>query len=33
MDYDFAKIEKKWQEWWAANGTYRTVEDPSRPKF
>ena len=33
MDYDFAKIEKTWQEWWAANGTYRTREDPSKPKY
>ena len=33
MDYDFARIEKKWQERWAEEKTYRTVEDPSKPKF
>ena len=33
MDYDFAIIEKKWQERWAEEKTYRTVEDPSKPKF
>lgn len=33
MDYDFRKIEKKWQAYWAENGTFKTKEDPSRPKF
>jgi len=33
MDYDFRKIEKKWQERWAEDKTYKTVEDPSKPKF
>lgn len=33
MDYDFRKIEKKWQAHWAQNGTFKTKEDPSRPKF
>lgn len=33
MDYDFRKIEKKWQAYWAGNGTFKTKEDPSRPKF
>ena len=33
MDYDFRSIEKKWQKRWAENKTYRTVEDPSKPKF
>ena len=33
MDYDFRKIEKKWQQRWAEEKTYKTVEDPSRPKF
>ena len=33
MDYDFRKIEKKWQERWAKEKTYKTVEDTSRPKF
>ena len=33
MDYDFRKIEKKWQTYWAQNGTFKTKEDPSKPKF
>jgi leucyl-tRNA synthetase len=31
--YDPQVIEPKWQAWWAAEGTYRTPEDPARPKF
>ena len=33
MDYDFRKIEKKWQTYWAQNGTFKTKENPSKPKF
>ena len=33
MDYDFRSIEKKWQKRWAEDKTYKTVEDPSKPKF
>ena len=33
MDYDFKSIESKWQAWWAANGTFKVVEDPAKPKF
>ena len=33
MDYDFRKIEQKWQSRWAAEKTYKTVEDASKPKF
>lgn len=33
MDYNFREIEKRWQEYWAENHTYRTVEDPSKPKY
>ena len=33
MDYDFKAIEKKWQAYWAENGTFKTKEDPSKPKF
>ncbi len=33
MEYDFKKIEKKWQEKWAAEGTYKVVEDTSKPKY
>ena len=31
MDYDFRKIEKKWQTYWAERGTFKTKEDPSKP--
>ena len=33
MDYDFRSIEKKWQQRWAEQKTYKTEEDPSKPKF
>ena len=33
MEYDFKSIEKKWQEYWAANKTFKAIEDESRPKF
>ena len=33
MDYDFRKIEEKWQKYWAAEKIYKVKEDPSRPKF
>ena len=33
MEYDFRKIEGKWQGYWAEKGTFKTVEDPSKPKF
>ena len=33
MDYDFKKIERKWQEKWRSEGTYKVSEDSSRPKF
>ncbi|MBR0082773.1 MAG: leucine--tRNA ligase, partial [Bacteroidales bacterium] len=33
MEYDFKSIESKWQAWWAANKTFKAVEDPSRPKY
>ena len=33
MDYSFAEIEKKWQEWWAKNKTYRAEEDSKKPKY
>ena len=33
MDYDFKSIESKWQARWAANKTFRVVEDPAKPKF
>ena len=33
MEYDFRAIEKKWQEKWAKEGTYKVTEDASRPKY
>ncbi len=34
MDYDFNKIEKKWQDYWAKNETFKTdVWDFSKPKY
>ena len=31
--YNHAKIEKKWQKKWEADGLYRAIIDESRPKF
>ena len=33
MEYDFRRIEKKWQAYWAEHQTFKAVEDPSRPKY
>lgn len=33
MDYNFLEIEKKWQEFWEKNQTYKVTEDSSKPKF
>ena len=33
MDYDFRKIEKKWQAYWAANHTFEVSEDSPKPKY
>lgn len=33
MEYDFREIEKKWQAWWKENQVYKTIEDPTRPKY
>lgn len=33
MDYNFGKIEKKWQAYWADNQTYKVTEDSSKPKY
>lgn len=33
MEYNFREIEKKWQEKWVEEKTYKVTEDPSRPKF
>lgn len=33
MEYDFRRIEKKWQEKWAEEGTFKTTEDKTKPKY
>ena len=33
MEYNFREIEKKWQQWWVDNKTYRVTEDPEKKKF
>ena len=32
MHYNFQQIEKKWQDYWRQNKTYRVVEDKSKQK-
>ena len=32
--YNFKEVEKKWQEYWEKNNTFKTdVRDFSRPKY
>ena len=33
MEYNFRDIEKKWQQKWVENKTYKVVEDKNKPKF
>ena len=33
MEYNFREVEKKWIDWWEKNKTFKTVEDPSKPKY
>ncbi len=33
MEYDFRKIEQKWQAFWAADETFKAVVDPTKPKY
>ncbi len=33
MEYIFSEIEKKWQEYWRENHTFKVTEDPSKPKY
>ncbi len=33
MEYNFAEIEKKWQEYWKENKTYKVKVDHSKPKY
>ena len=33
MEYNYKEIEKRWQQYWKENKTYKTEIDSSRPKF
>ena len=33
MKYDFAQIEKKWQDIWDKNNTFAASDDYSKPKY
>jgi leucyl-tRNA synthetase len=33
MDYDFIKIEKKWQDFWANHNTFRADNESEKPKY
>lgn len=33
MEYNFKEIEKRWQQYWVKNETYKVAEDNSKPKF
>ncbi len=33
MEYKFAEIEKRWQNYWEENRTFKTEDDFSKPKF
>lgn len=33
MEYNFVDIEKRWQQRWRENGTYKVDVDPSKPKY
>ncbi len=33
MEYKHLEIEKKWQDYWDANKTFKTHLDPSKPKY
>jgi len=33
MDYKFDEIEKRWQDYWEKNKTFKTEDDFSKPKF
>ena len=33
MEYNFREIEKKWQQRWVDNKTYKVAEDPEKKKF
>jgi leucyl-tRNA synthetase len=32
MDYQFKDIEKKWQQFWAKNETFKAEDNSAKPK-
>ncbi len=32
-DYNFSLVEKKWQQFWDENQTFKTTTDPTKPKY
>ena len=33
LEYDFAKIEAKWQKYWDENKTFKAFNDSKKPKY
>ena len=33
MEYNFREIERKWQQYWIANGIYQVTENEAKPKY
>ena len=33
MEYNFNEIEKKWQQYWADNKTFKVKTDTAKPKY
>ncbi len=33
MEYNFREVEKKWQQYWASNKTYKAENQSSKPKY
>ncbi len=33
MEYNFREVEKKWQQYWAANKTYKAENQSAKPKY
>jgi leucyl-tRNA synthetase len=33
MEYNFSEIEPKWQKYWDDHKTFKTAEDPTKPKY
>ena len=31
--YEFKRIEKKWQNYWEENNSFKSIEDPSKEKY